>query len=212
MTLLILGLTGCGWFGSPDTGDSDRPPKDRPDDSDTDDSDDSDDSDTDDSDTDTGPNDTGDGLCDRSLSEAAPSNECVSASVSCGETVEATLAGGLSDWVAADYTGAFCFTNFEQNDYEGPERIFALELAAGTNATVTLHTPCADLDLSAVRWERDLCPDAGDPLSDCEGSDDAGDDSVSFSWDDTSHWLIIVDAKTAADGDANFRVSVECSG
>ncbi len=157
-----------------------------------------------DSDTDT------DALCSENPPTTPPGDTCVTSAIACGQTIEATPAGGDSDWTGADYTAAFCFPNLDRHDYAGPERIYALDVPANTTATVTLEAPCADMDLAVVRWEQDTCPGDADPLTTCEGSDAEGDDQVSVSWDRDTRWLVVVDAKNAADEEANFRVSVAC--
>lgn len=162
---------------------------------------------------DTGDTPPGDPLCSDRLPDGAPEGpDCVTSAIACGDTVEATLAGGRADWTGADYTHDFCFPNLENHGYDGPERVYALELPADTVATVSLDAPCADVDLAALRWEdADTCPVSDAAGATCEGSDAAGDDTVSFSWDAPTRWLLIVDAKYADDGAANFRIRVSCA-
>lgn len=151
-----------------------------------------------------------DAFCEEALPTDAPAGpECVTASIGCGDTIEATTEGGSSWFVGDDYTHAYCFVNVYNRAYEGTERVYALDLPAGVEAVVTADAPCEDVDLAAMFWpETDRCPVYDDGVWNCEGDDSDGRDVVSVSWDDDSRWLIVVEPKMGVD--TNFTLSVDC--
>jgi hypothetical protein len=163
------------------------------------------DTDTDaDTDTDVDP------FCDDALSTDAPAGpDCVTETIACGDEIEATTEGGSEQFVGDDYTHFFCFVNVYNRAYDAAERVYALDLPAGTTATITADAVCDDVDLAVMFWaDEDRCPTYDDGLSNCEGDDRDGSDDAVVSWDVDSRWLIVVEPKYGEP--TNFRLRVDC--
>lgn len=136
--------------------------------------------------------------------------DCLSGTLACDETLEGTTAGGSRVLDMARYEGSYCFPR-AGHDYHGPERVYAFDLRAGTQATFTLEAEAEDLDLVVLRWERpDRCPGPGDPISECEGDPRPGDGRARIWHHKDARYLVVVDGK-AGEG-APFRLAVTCAG
>ncbi len=133
---------------------------------------------------------------------------CITASLSCGDEIVGTTVGGTTYFDGDRYIHSYCFPTTEDS-HRGPDRVYAFNLPAGNEATVTLDSPCAELDLAALRWENvSRCPQGNESISECEGNKRHGGGSVSFWNDKPARYLIIVDG----DGDkgAGFELKVSC--
>jgi hypothetical protein len=155
--------------------------------------------------------DPDDPFCDESFSTAKPGGpDCVTDTIACGDTIHATTEGGSTAFVGDDYTHMFCFVNIYNRTYEGAERVYALDLDADVYATVTVSSPCSDMDLAVIKWaDEDACPVYGNAPSNCEGDDEEGDDYAEVSWDAPSRWLVVVEPKLEGTA-GNFELSVTC--
>lgn len=216
---MVTILLACSDFEWPWEGDGDKPeetgdtgdggPDDSDDSRDSRDSRDSDESGHSGQDSDSG--ETTEDFCSQRLDSSAPAGpECLSEVLGCGDVIEATNDGGFNDYEGDDYTHNFCFPNLSNHDYDAPERVYALYVEAGVQASITLSTPCGDLDLAVARWwDAESCPTADDSYSVCEGDDDDGGASTSVDWDVETWWLLMVDGKYDSDV-YNFRLSVQC--
>jgi hypothetical protein len=152
---------------------------------------------------------TGDaGACAERTPGAVSGPDCVSGSIACGESVEGTTAGGTSVFDAKNYQAWYCLVS--AGGYDGAERVFSFVQPADSVATITLRSPCADLDLFVMAWnEADRCPSDETILSTCEVDDAAGGGVVTDLW--SSHetrYLVVVDGKTSDED--NFELSVSC--
>jgi hypothetical protein len=131
---------------------------------------------------------------------------CVSGTIGCGDTLRATTGGGTSVFDSERYLDSYCFPT-PKGSHTGPERAYALEVPAGSQATVTLVSPCANLDLAVLRWQNtSRCPAAEETISECEGHKGSG--SVKMWNNRPARYLVIVDG-TAPEG-ANFELQVSC--
>jgi len=141
--------------------------------------------------------------------------ECVTEpALKCGETrVESTVEGTVA-FDGEGYVSWYCATSASlRGDYSARERAFAFTHPGTGDATITLHSPCADLDLITVRaemWSSDReCPTADHTLTECEFSDETSDDDSVNIWQNSeSTYLIIVDGSNPAE--APFELTVEC--
>lgn len=151
-------------------------------------------------------------FCAEALSEAPPAGpDCYEATLGCGDEVAATNAGGDASFEGDDYTGNFCFANLSNHDYDAPERVWFLDLPADMQATVTLESPCVELDLAVAKWtDADTCPTSESSFPVCEGDDDDGDGAVTVSWDSDTTWAIIVDGPYDTEL-GNFKLRVDCT-
>lgn len=95
--------------------------------------------------------------------------DCITAQIRCGETVIGTTKGGGSWFDTRFYEKKYCTPATTRHDV-GHERVYALTLPAGDRrATVWLDTPCADLDLAAMRvTDHNSCPTIDHNVTQCE--------------------------------------------
>ena len=132
---------------------------------------------------------------------------CVTASVACGDTVEDHTRGGHSAWSNDHYRTLFCWSI--HHDWDGPERIYRLELPEQTVAEVGMVAD-QDLDLFALSWPHEGCPSQDHSVSACEADVGSGaSELVLVTQERAQTWLIAVDGKHAAEG--AFRLDVECT-
>jgi len=133
---------------------------------------------------------------------------CLSGSIACGETVKGTTVGGSTHFDGQRYRASYCFPAAD-DAYTDPERVYAFELPADNEATFTLDSPCAELDLVVLRWEGEpACPGADERITECEGDKNPGGGSARLWNDSQAHYLLIVDGDQGAAG--NFTLSVSC--
>ncbi|MSP56363.1 MAG: hypothetical protein EXR69_12290 [Myxococcales bacterium] len=147
--------------------------------------------------------------CDADVSEEPPLS-CVSGKLWCGATVEGTTLGGLHNWDGEFYNDKFCLPG---GDYSGPERVYTLDVPEYTAATVELQSDCVDLDLVAVSftWSSGACPGMQHNIPNCDGSSDAGGDSIELqSFANPGSYMIAVDGKGSETG--TYRLTVRCAG
>lgn len=134
--------------------------------------------------------------------------DCVTTSISCGDTRVDNTDGGTRDWNGAAYQGWYCLIA-TGSDYNGPERVYAFDHPGTGNATVSLSSPCADLDLVAVRWaDEDSCPLPEYSVLECEGDDGGGTNSFVIWNNEPARYLVVVDGDDSAG--APFQLSVSC--
>lgn len=147
--------------------------------------------------------------CDADLTEAAPTEDCITTTISCGETVSGSTEGSASEMAALVYESAYCFVPF--HDYDGAERVYELIIPAETQAKVSLASPCSELSLAALRWEEtDECPlDDSHGIAQCEGLEAGDGGEVTINSQGEARYLVSVDS--AQGMEANFELSVACT-
>lgn len=161
---------------------------------------------------------TGDGgssdvFCDRNINTPPPSDDCVTDTLSCGDSIDDTLRGGQATYGATAYQTWTCGWG-EGDPWAGSERVYAFTHPGTGSVEITLDSPCADMDLIAARWgyfaSDGECP-AEDTtlLRECEMDDSSGGGTVSIWNSDPADYLIIVDS--VDDERENFSLSIECS-
>jgi hypothetical protein len=137
--------------------------------------------------------------------------DCVTAKIACGDTVVGHTRGGASAFDTRFYESQYCTPALTNHD-SGDERVYLLELPAGDrHAKVWLDTPCADLDLAAIRViDAATCPTPGSTIKQCEMSVQPGTrrDRVEFASQVASSWLLVVEGKGDAEG--AFALTVTC--
>jgi hypothetical protein len=222
-------LSACSIFGkASDTGASGGPaPVDGDDDDEQDDDDDDSETDADtDADTDAETDaetdadtdvDTDSGAldCSQSVSPPAGIDACVDATLRCGDSIVATTQGASSRWGEDAYVNWYCFP-LPDGDYAGGEVVYDFQHPGDRDVTITLETPCDELDLVALRWafwDNDgECPSEQSTLAtDCEADDSRGDGVVSLPEipDGTPyHYLVVVEGPEPVD--TLYRITVDC--
>lgn len=145
--------------------------------------------------------------------------ECGTSFIQDGVPVLGTTVGGVSYFDSTHYEESewYCVTS-ARGDYDSLERVYMFtHPGEGHTCSVYLESPCADLDLFAVRYNPYTstppeCP-APEQLSiQCEYSSNQGpgfDEEIpSLFENNQTMWMLIVDAPTPTD--AWFRLTVEC--
>ena len=95
--------------------------------------------------------------------------------------------------------------------YGGDERIYRLEMPDGDHhADIWLDTPCADLDLAAMKWSGKECPPPGALIDQCDmwPKDGTEREYVQLVSQRKTTWLIVVEGKGAEEG--AFALTVQC--
>ena len=96
------------------------------------------------------------------------------------------------------------------SSYTGSERVYRLDHPGESkNYTVTLDSPCGELDLFSLYWSDDTCPSAAIGFQDCDGDIASGGGSLDIWNSSPRSYLIYGDGPT---GDkVNFGLSVTCN-
>lgn len=140
----------------------------------------------------------------------APVHGGVSGTLQCGAEFSGTTTGGRSSFGDEFYQRAFCSPARQSYD-DAPEAIYAFELPANDQATITLDSPCADLDLAAIAWSLDGLPTTAQVgrVRECEMNTRSGGGAVTLTAVDRPQtFLIVVDGKKGAVG--NFTLKADC--
>ena len=140
-----------------------------------------------------------------------PGPACITATIGCGDTIAGHTKGGTSVFDTRFYEAKYC-TPATTNHDSGDERVYALTMPEGDHrAIVTLDTPCADLDLAAVRVPGfDACPTVDTDVPQCEmwPKPSTQRESVELVSQGPSTWLLVVEGKNDAEG--AFGLTVRC--
>jgi hypothetical protein len=136
--------------------------------------------------------------------------DCITGTLSCGDTVVGHTVGGANIFTTRFYEKHFCTPSTTEHD-SGDERIYRLQMPEGDwTADVYLDTPCADLDLAAIKWTGDTCPSEASQVRQCEMSvrDGGHRDHVRLSSRKATQWLLAVEGKNNQEG--AFALVVTC--
>ena len=134
--------------------------------------------------------------------------ECSETTLQCGDVITARIGSGKSRFDYDFYRNNHCGTL--DNEYQGNDAIYNLEVPAFTRAVVFLETPCAHLDLAQFRWlDPTQCPTSKHSVPECEIDQKCETPRVAISTvgSPESH-LVVVDGVEGDDG--VFRLSVDC--
>lgn len=140
---------------------------------------------------------------------------CVTAEIHCDEMILGHTVGGVDEYDSEFYEKKFCWPKLLDHD-GGDERIYKLVMPPGEwRAWATLHTPCTDLDLMAIRYDRDACPDWDSQINQCEMKPQSSTrperiELVSQTKPDrNATWYIVVEGKLDYEGP--FSLHVQCA-
>lgn len=137
---------------------------------------------------------------------------CVTRKVSCGETVVGHTKGGVKQFDSKFYERNQCTPALTNHD-GGDERAYLLEIGDGDqHADVWLDTPCADLDLAAMRLGKGpTCPGPADYVPQCDMWPKDGNERehVTLVSQGGSRWLIVVEGKDEEEG--AFALTIACA-
>ncbi|MED5369377.1 MAG: hypothetical protein VX899_00060 [Myxococcota bacterium] len=147
--------------------------------------------------------------CDgEAIARTPRGKDCVTAELVCGDSVTGTTVKGASNYGDKFYSGdSFCSSL--PDNYEGPERVYRLNMPANAEAEVLLDSPCEDLDLFAIRWpDQHTCPNEQHSISQCDEDDSKGDGSLMLYSDKRPRtFLLVVDGKESATGEFGLKVN-----
>ncbi len=151
------------------------------------------------------------GQCD-DLEDGGPVNGpgCITGTIQCGETFVGHTIGGVKRFNTRFYEAAFC-TPATTNHDGGDERIYRLDMPEGDyTAIVTLDSPCADLDVAAIRHDGDDCPSPSTIIKQCEmwPNDRGTRETVRMSSQHETSWYVVVEGKDEEEG--AFSITVQC--
>jgi hypothetical protein len=132
-------------------------------------------------------------------------NRCLSGKLRCGDVVSGTTRGGESKLGRDFYAHAFCFPAVD--GHEGPERVYLLQAPPNQDITLTLESPCGDLDVAALAFAYEGgCPTASHPIAECKANSARGGGTVRLNTFHARDYLVVVDGKDEAEGAFNLRV------
>jgi hypothetical protein len=137
-------------------------------------------------------------------------DDCVTAEVHCGETIIGHTRGGTNRFNTRFYEANFCTPATTQHD-GGDERVYILDLPdPQTRALVYLDTPCANLDLAALKYSGDTCPSNSSNLPQCEmfPKDGKKREKLDLYNNDPTRWWIVVEGQGEEEG--AFALTVQC--
>lgn len=139
-----------------------------------------------------------------------PTNDCITGEIRCDEVVRGHTNGGVRRFDTEFYRRQFCTPDTTDHN-GGEERIYRLVMPKGEwHAEVWLDTPCADLDLAAMRWQGSTCPAPGASLAQCDMWPRNGTERehVQLVSQTESEWLLVVEGKGKEEG--AFALHVQC--
>lgn len=143
--------------------------------------------------------------CDADLgSPAVGGPDCITETLSCGQTITSTTQGGSAVMTGKEYQTWFCAPAHD-SEYSGPERVYSFDHPGTGQVTFQLSGGCGDLSLFAMAWgSDDSCPSSGVSIAECE----VGSSTVNI-WNNAAvHYLLVVDSQTA--DEANFALTATC--
>lgn len=152
--------------------------------------------------------------CGDAFDEAPPEEGCVTQELKCGDNLIGQTLGGGQRFDTAFYAKKHCWPATVKHD-EGEERVYRLTVPEGEwRAWVTLYSPCADLNVAAMRWDDSTCPTIDDKVKTCEMSVKTGRvaDRIELTtqtdgWE--PGWLVVVEGPKGNEGP--FSLHVQCA-
>jgi len=135
---------------------------------------------------------------------------CITNTIACGDTLVGHTVGGVNRYNTRFYEAAFC-TPATTNHDGGDERIYRLDMPEGDwTAVITLDSPCADLDVAAIRWDEDDCPKPNNIINQCEmwPNDKGTRETVRMVSQHETSWYVVVEGKDNEEG--AFSLTVQC--
>lgn len=147
--------------------------------------------------------------CDEAPATPSPRG-CVTGDVlSCDSVVTGTTAGGDAVIDNDFYVHAFCFPRSDGH-HNGPERVYRVLVPEYQQATITLDSPCVDLDLVAVAYDwAGTCPSEEALVSECEANTRRSGGKLRIDVFNPREYLVIVDGKDGAVGP--YTLDVKCT-
>lgn len=137
--------------------------------------------------------------------------DCITDTIQCGQTIVGHTAGGVNRYNTRFYEKNFCTPALTNHD-GGDERVYKLHMPAGDRvALVTLDSPCADVDMAALKWnDSGKCPSGDSMIHQCEmwPQPKGAREQVKLVSQKETTWLVVVEGKDEHEG--AFSISVQC--
>ena len=138
--------------------------------------------------------------------------DCFTGTIECGQTIIGHTKGGVDRYNTRFYEQNFCWPG-TINRNGGDERVYKFSFPDNGKwiGKVTLDTPCADLDVVAMTWDKSTCPTASTNVAECDSKRRAGtsrevaDLITDGKWQD---WAIIVEG--IGDEEGAFALTMQC--
>lgn len=151
------------------------------------------------------------GQCD-DIRDGGPTKgpSCITDTLTCGQQVVGHTSGGVNRYNTRFYEANFC-TPATTNHDGGEERVYRLQVPEGDRTVlVTLDSPCADLDMAALKWQQGDCPTAKSMINQCEmwPKPMGAREQVRLVSQEATTWLLVVEGK--GDEEGAFSLSVQC--
>ena len=140
--------------------------------------------------------------------ETWDSTTCVTATIGCGESLLSTIEGGTSLLSGAQYASYWACAVVGPQSYRGTERMFAFQHPGTGWATITLVSPCDNLDLFAAYWEDESCLDERSVVTECEGDTSGGGGWVRIWNNRPRRYVLVVEGPEGEE--APFGIGVSC--
>jgi hypothetical protein len=152
--------------------------------------------------------DLDDEICDDPPEPATADSACISGTLECGSTVIGTTEGGTTNLTGADYASFWACAVVGTSSYQGPERHYEFQHPGTGTVTITLDTPCEDLDLFAMRWESASCMQSGLSILECEGDVSSGGGSFEIWNNEPGRYVVVVEGANGEE--APFEIGARC--
>ncbi len=140
---------------------------------------------------------------------------CVTDTIHCDEMIIGHTSGGVDLFDSDFYEEKFCWPRLIDHD-GGGERVYKLVLPPGDwRVWATLHTPCADLDLAAIRYDKPGCPSYRSSIPQCEMKPQSSTRSERLEMTSQTRggksavWYLVVEGK--GDEEGPFSLHVQCA-
>jgi hypothetical protein len=144
---------------------------------------------------------------DRTGVDVDPVNDCLSGTLTCGQTIFGHTENGGSRFTGPFYTKKFC--EALADPYPGEERVYKFSMTPQQVATIELTSNCGDLDLFILQWRGDECPEMNHMVHNCEADTTSrGGSIVLEAITNPRHFLIVIEGKRGID--APFELTAEC--
>lgn len=149
--------------------------------------------------------------CD-DMTSGGGTDGCITGEITCDQVLIGHTIGGVKRFDTAFYRQYMCWPDTVSHD-GGDERVYRLTMPPGEwKATVTLDSPCADLDLMAFKWSGKTCPGPGALIDQCECNRYPGKrrefvELVSQSERETT-WYVVVEG--AGEEEGTFALQMSC--
>ena len=134
---------------------------------------------------------------------------CFTGTIACDQTVVGHTRGGIDRFSTEFYAKHFC-TPATTNHDGGDERVYRFRSPGRHRVYFTLDTPCADLDLTVLRWDGSGCPKIDSDVLDCDMWPKEGTERERVDVPAEAGWeyLVIVEGKGSDEG--AFALHAQC--